>query len=68
MKNKIYALLIVIGITIFNLQIVVFQTPNGFLGYLLCLFSTLTIILTSIKLFQNSKRFQEFIKIILEML
>lgn len=68
MKNKIYALLIVIGMTIFILQIFVFQSPDGIIGCFLCITSVLLIIIASIKLFQNSKKFQEFIKVLLEML
>lgn len=68
MKKRIYALTGGLGILIFILQIFVFQSPDGILGYFICLFSVLLTIISSIRLYQLSPRFREIIKWILEAL
>ena len=39
-KQKIiFGILLVLGLTIFILQIFIFQAPNGVIGFLICLLS-----------------------------
>ena len=68
MKKWLFLFLGIVGIVLFNLQVFVFESPDGFIGYLVCLFSALLTIISFIKLYQVSKTFRGFIKNILEML
>lgn len=68
MKKWLLLFLGIVGIVLFSLQVFVFESPDGFFGYLVCLFSVLLTIISFIKLFQVSKTFREVIKSILEML
>lgn len=68
MKKWLFLFLGIVGIVLFNLQVFVFENPDGFIGYLVCLFSVLLTIISFIKLYQASKTFRGFIKNILEML
>lgn len=67
-KEMIYFLLGTLGILLFILQIFVFESPDGFFGYLVCLFSTLLTILSFIKLYKISKTFRSYLKALLEWL
>lgn len=68
MKKGLLLFLGILGIVFFILQIFVFESPDGFIGYLVCLFSILLSLISFIKLFQISKTFREFIKSLLEFL
>lgn len=68
MKKWLFLFLGIVGIVLFNLQVFVFESPDGFIGYLVCLFSVLLTIISFIKLYQVSKIFREVLKNILEML
>lgn len=68
MKKWLFLFLGIVGIVLFNLQVFVFENPDGFIGYLVCLFSVLLTIINFIKLYQVSKTFREVLKNILEML
>lgn len=68
MKKWLFLFLGIVGIALFNLQVFVFESPDGFIGYLVCLFSVLLTIISFIKLYQLSKTFREVLKNILEML
>lgn len=68
MKKWLFLFLGIVGIVLFNLQVFVFESPDGFIGYLVCLFSVLLTIISFIKLYQLSKTFREVLKTILEML
>ena len=37
-KFILYVILLIVGLMIFNLQVFVFEAPDGNLGFLLCLF------------------------------
>ena len=50
--------LLIIGLLIFNLQVFVFEAPDGVLGFILCLFSVYLIIGSIIKLSKLSKKFK----------
>lgn len=68
MQKWLFLFLGILGIVLFILQIFVFASPDGFIGYLVCLFSTLLTIISFIKLYQVSKKFREFIECLLELL
>lgn len=57
-KIGLYLLLISIGLTIFILQLFVFEAPDGILGFLLCLTSIYLIFGGVIKVCQLSKLFK----------
>lgn len=61
MKKWLFLFLGLIGIVLFILQIFVFEYPDGFTGYLVCLLT----IISFIKLFRLSKSFRKFLKEIL---
>ncbi len=63
MKKGIYLFLGILGLIIF-----IIEYPDGFIGYLVCLFSMLLTIVSFIKLFQISKLFREILTEILEIL
>lgn len=67
-KIKLCFLLLVIGLTIFILQLFVFEAPDGFLGFLLCLMSIYLIFGSIIKLCQLSKNIKNSILDILDLL
>lgn len=50
--------LLILGLGGFILQIFVFSSPNGTLGFLLCLFNIYLIIGSILKLCQLSKKFK----------
>ena len=59
-KQKIiFGILLVLGLTIFILQIFIFQAPNGVIGFLICLLSVELIIVSLIKLSKLSKQFRK---------
>lgn len=66
MKKWLFLFLGILGIVLFNLQVFVFESPDGFIGYLVCLFSVLLTIISFIKLYQVSKTFREVLINILE--
>ncbi len=69
-QTKIYLCmgLLIIGLLIFILQLFVFEAPNGFFGFLLCLTSIYLIIGSIIKLCQLSKVIKSTIFDILDLL
>lgn len=67
MKKWLFLFLGVLGIVLFILQIFILEWPDGFIGYLVCLFSVLLTIISFIKLYQVSKTFRGFIKCLLEL-
>lgn len=68
MKKWLFLFLGILGIVLFILQIFILEWPDGFIGYLVCLFSVLLTILSFIKLYQISKTFRGFIKCLLGLL
>lgn len=67
MKKWLFLFLGIVGIVLFNLQVFVFESPDGFIGYLVCLFSVLLTIISFIKLeCQVSNKFREVLKNLLE--
>ncbi len=68
MKKWLFLFLGILGIVLFILQIFVFASPDGFIGYLVCLFSTLLTIISFLKIYHVSKTFRGFIKFLLELL
>lgn len=66
MKKWLFLFLGIVGIVLFNLQVFVFESLDGFIGYLVCLFSVLLTIISFIKLYQVSKTFREVLINILE--
>lgn len=67
-KINICLLLLVLGITIFILQLFVFEAPDGVIGFLLCLTSIYLIIGSIIKLCQLSNIIKGVIFDILDLL
>lgn len=66
MKKWLFLFLGIVGIVLFNLQVFFFESPDGFMGYLVCLFSVLLTIISFIKLYQVSNKFREVLKNLLE--
>lgn len=69
-KNKIILclILLIIGLLGFNLQIFVFEAPNGILGFILCLFNVYLIIGSVIKLCKLSEKIKNNILDVLDLL
>lgn len=61
-------ILLIIGLLGFILQIFVFEAPDGFLGFILCLFSIYLIIGSIIKLCKLSKKFKNTLLDVLDLL
>lgn len=55
-KTYIYGVLLVLGLLAFILQLFVFEAPDGALGFLLCLTSITTVIVSTIQLCRTSKK------------
>lgn len=60
-KKWLYLFLGILGIVMFVLQIFAFESLDGFINYLVCLFSILLTVISFIKLYQVSKIFREFL-------
>lgn len=58
-RNKIilYSILLVLGLLILNLQAFVFEAPDVFLGFIVCIISVYLILGSIIKLCKLSKTF-----------
>lgn len=67
-KKRIYALLLIIGLIGFILQIFVFEKPDGNIGMILCMIEVTFITSSTIRLCQLSKDFKDeffkFLKVI----
>lgn len=62
------AILLVIGLVGFILQIFIFEAPDGFLGFMLCLFNIYLIIGSIIRLCKLSKKFKNTFLDVLDIL
>jgi len=60
-KIILYSILCILGITIFCLQLFVFESPDGVFGFLLCLTSIYLIFGSIYKLCKLSKKFLDFV-------
>ena len=49
-KLIIYGILLFVGLLSFILQIFMYQKPNGFLGFVICVISVLMILVSILKL------------------
>lgn len=59
-KQKIiFGILLVLGLTVFILQVFIFQSPDGVLGFIICLSSVEFIVVSLIKLCKLSKQFRK---------
>lgn len=69
-KTKIYLclILLVAGITLFILQLFVFEAPDGVIGFLLCLVSIYLIMGSIYKLCKLSSNIKKFLLDILDSL
>ncbi len=69
-KTKIYLclILLVAGITLFILQLFVFEAPDGVIGFLLCLISIYLIMGSIYKLCKLSSNIKKFLLDILDLL
>jgi len=69
-KTKIYLclILLVAGITLFILQLFVFEAPDGVIGFLLCLVSIYLIMGSIYKLCKLSSNIKKFLLDILDLL
>ena len=63
-KNKIilYTILLLLGLSIFILQIFVFEYPDGILGFIVCLISIYLVLGSIMKLCKLSKKFKNVLK------
>ena len=68
LKKIGYLFLGLVGILIFILQVFVFESPDGFLGYIVCLTSMLITVISLIRLCQISKSFCAFFKELIDLL
>lgn len=62
------AILLVIGLVGFILQIFIFEAPDGFLGFILCLLNIYLIIGSIIRLCKLSKKFKNTFLDVLDIL
>lgn len=60
--------LLVVGLLIFNLQVFVFEAPDGVLGFILCLSSLYLIIGSILKLCKLSKKIKNILLDTLDLL
>ncbi len=67
-KINICIFLFILGISIFILQLFVFEAPDGFFGFLLCLTSIYLMIGSIIKLCKLSKNIKNSVLDILDLL
>ncbi len=69
-RTKIYLWLslLILGLLSFNLQLFVFEAPDGTLGFLLCLTSIVLMIASVIRMCQLSTRIHQFVVDILDLL
>lgn len=58
-KLILYSILLILGLSVFILEIFVFQKPDGILGLVICIISVLTIIGSIIKLCKLSPKFED---------
>ncbi len=67
-KNKIRGLflLLILSLTIFILQVFIFQKPDGNIGLLLCITCALGIIISIIKLYQLSSTFKKILQSLMD--
>ena len=72
MKNKnkvtLHGILLVLGLITFILQVFVFQKPDGILGFIVCMASTLMIVVNIIMLCKVSKKFSATLRGVIESL
>ncbi|MDR1700780.1 MAG: hypothetical protein LBR68_06275 [Lachnoclostridium sp.] len=66
-KILLYSFLLFGGITIFVLQLFVYEKPNGVFGFLLCMASIYIMIGSIIKLCKLSKRVREAMPYLLDL-
>lgn len=67
-KINLCIILLILGLTSFILQLFVFEAPDGFIGFLLCLISIYLIMGSVYKLCKLSKKFKDFLLNILDLL
>lgn len=69
-KTKIilYGILLSICLTVFILQIFIFESPDGNLGLLLCMTCTGCITYSTVRLYQLSKSFQSCLKTVIDVM
>lgn len=67
-KINLCIALLILGLTIFILQLFVFSAPDGILGFLLCLFSIYLIIGSIIKLCKLSPNIKNMIINIIDLI
>ncbi len=58
-KLILYSILLILGLSVFILEIFVFQKPDGILGLVICIISILTIVGSIIKLCKLSPKFED---------
>lgn len=69
-KTKIilYGILLSICLTVFILQIFIFESPDGNLGLLLCMTCAGFITYSTVRLYQLSKSFQSLLKTVIDVM
>ena len=67
-KINLCIILLIVGLLTFILQVFVFESPDGIMGFLLCLISIYLIIGSIIKLCQLSQKIKSSIFDILDLL
>jgi hypothetical protein len=60
-RNKLilYSILLVIGLSVFILEVFVFQKPDGIVGLMICITSILLIFGSIVKLCKLSQKFED---------
>lgn len=67
-QMKLYSILLVFSLSVFILEIFVFQKPDGILGFLICLMSIYFMLGSTIKLCKLSKKFSNNLLAFLDLL
>lgn len=67
-KMILYGILLSICLTIFILQIFIFESPDGNLGLLLCMTCTGGITGSIVRLYQLSESFQSLLKTVIDVM
>lgn len=58
-KIFLYGVLLLIGLAVFVLEIFVFQKPDGFVGFIICIASIFAILGSIVKLCRLSPKFED---------
>ena len=64
---RLYAMILLISLTTFILQLFVFEAPDRTVGFLLCTASTLGMIFSAIQLYRYSSAFKNIVNVAVDL-